>query len=157
MNETATYNQQYYEQHRNTINERRKSKYQEDEDYRQKAIERAKEYYARNRDKIRKRNRKRSMVVFPDGHTERALQISDLGERIGKKPFTIRTWLRKGLIPDSPLRRSRIRYYTPKMITVVANALPDTFRKDWEAVSEKIERGWERLGVYDSDVEVKSL
>jgi DNA-binding transcriptional MerR regulator len=158
MNSTPTnYNSQYYEQNKDEISEKRRSRYHEDEEYRQKAMERAKEYYKRNRDKIRKKNRKKTVVLWPDGHTEAALQIAELGERIDKKPFTIRTWIRKGLIPDSPIRRNRIRYYTPKMITVVANAMPDTFRKDWDAITEKIERGWERVGAYDPDLQVTSI
>ena len=160
MNSTTTpenYNSQYYDLHKDKISDRRKQKYADDEEYREKAISRAKDYYKKNRDKIRKKNRKKTVVLWDDGHTEAALQIADLGERIGKKPFTIRTWIRQGKIPDSPIRRSRIRYHPPKMPTVVVNSLPDTFRNDWESITEKIERGWERVGAYDSGLKVTSI
>jgi len=159
MNDSTStnYNSQYYEQHKEVISEKRRSRYQDDEEYRLNAISRAKDYYKRNRDKIRKKNRKETVILWPDGRTEKALQIADLGAKIDKKPFTIRGWVRKGLIPDSPIRRSRIRYYTPKMIAVVARALPITFRKDWGSITEKIERGWERVGAYDPGLKVTSI
>jgi len=155
--DSPNYNEAYYRTHKDEIAERRRLKYQEDEEYRQRCIERAKERYKKNRKKIRKANRKQSMVVFPSGEMEKALQMADLCDSIGKRPFTVRGWIRNGSIPESPLKRGRLRYYTKDMIRVVKRALPKTFRKDWEAVSDAIEHGWSALGVYDEGVAVKSV
>ena len=79
MNSTTTpenYNSQYYDLHKDKISDRRKQKYADDEEYREKAISRAKDYYKKNRDKIRKKNRKKTVVLWDDGHTEAALQIA---------------------------------------------------------------------------------
>ncbi len=154
----ATYDQRYYDTHKEELADKRKQKYAEDPEHRQACIDRAKKYYEENREEIRKKSRRIPWAVWPGdgGKEEEVYQISALCLALGKKPLTVRLWIREGKIPDTPLRRNRIRYYTQAMISLAAASVPDTFRKDWEAVHSEIERAWEALGVYDEGVLVVS-
>ena len=152
----ANYDQRYYEIHKDDLADKRKKKYEDDPEHRQACIDRAKEYYKLNREEIRKKNRRSPWAVWPDGKEEEAFQISALCDGLGKRPLTVRLWIREGKIPDTPLRRNRIRYYTQAMISLAADSVPDTFRKDWEAIYAEIEKAWEALGVYDEGVLVVS-
>lgn len=161
MNEAATtdrdYFERYYKTHKESISERRKQLYRDNEEYRLQCIERAKARYQEKREEIREKNRKSPHVVWPDGRQEAAFHLSDFAEGIGKRPFTVRKWIRDGVIPDSPIKRSGIRFYTQRMIDVARKALPQTFRKDWEKVRSKIQRGWEKARAFDPGAQVESL
>jgi len=154
--EQTDYNKRYYDTQKDDLRVKRAERYHSDEKYRKKVLKRAKEYYRENRDEIRARSRRSPMVVWPDGKEEEAYQISAFCMAVGKAPLTVRLWIREGKIPDTPLRRNRIRYYTQAMISLAAASIPDTFRKDWEAVHAEIERAWETVGAYDEGVEVVS-
>jgi len=152
----ASYDQRYYETHKDELADKRRRKYEEDEEHRQACIERAKDYYQKNREEIRKKNKRAPYAVWPSGKEEEAFQISALCEALGKRPLTVRLWIREGKIPDTPLRRNRIRYYTEAMISLAAVRIPDSFRKDWESIHAEIERAWDALGVYDEGVLIVS-
>jgi hypothetical protein len=156
---TDTYFHEYYRTHKEQLSEKRKQRYSEDEEYRRKCIERAKARYSEKREEIREKNRRSPFVVWADGRRkpEAALLLSDLAEQIDKAAFTIRWWIREGMIQDTPIRRGGVRIYTQRMIDVVRKALPTTFRKDWDKTRAKIQKGWERVGAFEAGVEVKSL
>lgn len=160
MNQTQTadngYFEKYYRTHKDQISERRKQKYSEDEEYRQRCIERAKARYQDKRDEIRKKSKKVPYVIWLDGRKEEAFQLSEFSVGIGKAPFTVRKWIRDGMIPDSPIKKNGIRYYTHRMIVTVKKALPKSFRKDWVSIQAKIKAGWEACGAYDQDLKVES-
>jgi hypothetical protein len=159
MNSTDTqpsYNERYYGTHKDNIAERRKKKYEEDEGYRKACIDRAKEYYRQNREAIRGRSRRVPTAIWPRGREEEVYQISALCEALNRKPLTVRLWIREGKIPDTPLRRNRIRYYTEGMIEAVVEAIPDSFRKDWKEVHAEVMGGWRKLGIFDKGAKVVS-
>lgn len=154
--ENTNYAQRYYDTHKDELAEKRRLKYEKDGEYRKACLERAKEYYRQNRDEIRAKSRRVPMAVWKVGREEPVYQISALCEALGVKPITVRLWIRENKIPETPLKRNQIRYYTQEMIDVVVDAIPDTFRKDWGEIYSKISKGWRGLGVMVKTVKVIS-
>lgn len=83
------YNDRYYQDRKDSISQRRKERYQNDPEYRERVRARAKEY---------KRNNpvSRATLVIPDAYS---WSFPDAAEEIGVKSATLREWLIKEFFP----------------------------------------------------------
>lgn len=157
-----SYNKGYYEKNREAIAERRRKKYEEDEEFRKKRLEWSRKYrerLQREREKraerkgveyVRRRGGPRKPVeVEIGGEAELAFTIRTLAKRTGRSLATIRSWRDKGLFPETPYRTQRGEsLYTLRMIKALASVLRkhtrvtagSTFRAD-------VEKRWAAMGI----------
>lgn len=126
--EDKEYNQEYYDQHKNTISEHRKSRYWTDPEYRAQVMARSRKRYqveSSSKDKdigytVKMKDR---VEVFT---------IKHVANQIGKCEDTIRTWESKGIIPRPIYKESRgWRLYNSKQIQLLTAAFRMFDEKRW--------------------------
>ena len=105
------------------------SKYNNDEEFRRKAIERSKEYYHKN--KVLKVNRPPKVVnsktkpaiIKTKTGVKFAFRLKYVCERLARKPETFRKWIQEDVIPKTPYRVGISRVYTEEMIEAMFDAM----------------------------------
>lgn len=98
------YNAKYYQENKNKIAKKRKSKYNEDKEYQKKCKDRARKYYQKHKGKYRKqieRPTNEHKKIF-DTHrgTQTFYGITYFAYVIDRTPATINSWTNKGILPD---------------------------------------------------------
>lgn len=155
------YHKDYYREHRDEIAERKKSRYQEDEAYRQERIEAQRAYRERKRKELEKKlkgkqpERKRGgprkpKMVRVNGGEEEAFTFGVLAEKVGRSKVTLNYWSRNGIFPETPFRTERgERLYTMPMIDSLADTLSSYGRMSSGDTSfkDEVEEAWRELGV----------
>lgn len=153
----SEYQRHYYEQHKEELSERRKRKYRDDPEYREKVKCASKRYRALQRegrkktivDKPRVRKPRKPVVVEVNGSSVLAYTVSTLAIKIGRSVNTVNRWISIGVIPRTPLWSDRgDRLYTDAMILVVKMAVQSRgiVGRDPNVYSE-IESGWRDIGI----------
>lgn len=146
--EPSTYGT-WYERNKAALSERRRKKYQTDEDYRQNVISRQREYRSNNPPPSRAGKSNYRLVA---GNKVEVFRIGRVGEIIGRTDQTIRDWEASGLIPK-PSVESAHRYYTKKQVQMLKELadlitlLRSEGRKDLDEVvsvkSSEIHNNWQ--------------
>ena len=158
----SEYYRTYYEDHRTDLSEKRRDRYQNDPEYREKAKEDARRYRQRKkaeREQLRAEGKlpparpkgpRKPIEVEVNGSKALAHTITVAADRIGRSVDTLNHWSKVGLLPATPIRSQRgDRLFTDGMILVVRMAVMkrgEVSVKD-PTFKEEIEDGWRGLGV----------
>jgi len=155
------YYKEYYRRNRDEIAEKKKSRYYDDEGYRQRRIAAQREYRERKRRELesklkgKKPERKKGQprgpeTVIVNGVEEEAFTTGVLAERVGRSKVTIGYWSRNGVFPATPFFNKRgDRLYTRRMIEIVADVLSRYGRMPSGDTSfrDEVEDAWRDVGV----------
>ena len=165
MNEESSrslYYSTYYSERRETLSERRKRRYRDDPEYREKAKANAREYRQKKKAEreqlraagklppARPRGPRKPVDVKVGGKKLPAYTITVAAERVGRSVDTLNHWSKVGLLPATPIRSRRgDRLFTDGMILIVKMAVMkrgEVSVKD-STFKTEIEDGWRDLGV----------
>lgn len=159
----SEYFAQYYEVNRESLSQKRKEKYENDPEYR----ERAKQAAKRRRKRLKKeREELRAKGLLPSSDRRTgprepvevligdsrmlAYTITVAAQKVGRSPDTLNYWAKKGLLPQTPVRSPRgERLYTDGMILIIKSAVMkrgEVSAKDGMFRQEILE-GWRQLGL----------
>ena len=130
--EGSSYFSKYYAENKKEISEKKKRRYQEDPEYREKIKARArarKKMLAEERKKQKQHEVDREnpiwfRIEFGDSEIPvRMYTIGQLAKRLGRKTQTIRVWERKGIMPEATYRSSaKDRLYTELQVRLIVEA-----------------------------------
>lgn len=148
---------QYYEEHRDDINSKRKQRYHEDGEYRDRVLKASRNYRDRNRVSPRVRMPRFQTPLIRtagDGGELILFSVGAFASHLSRSVQSINHWEGKpekpGVLPKTPYRDDRgFRYYTPAMMAVVKEVVGGKrrlFPVD-AATRDGIERAWRELGV----------
>jgi DNA-binding transcriptional MerR regulator len=131
---SSTYFAEYYAENKEIISARRRQRYAEDPEYRErcKAQSReAKKRLAERRRKERAKNKDKDSgkptwyKILYDGREipVKMFSTGQLAKKLGRKAQTMRIWERKGIIPESMYRTaSQDRLYTAFQVRLIVTA-----------------------------------
>lgn len=152
--ERKEYQRQYYLRNREKISQRKKNKYQNDFESRERAKEASKMYRVRKKaeeDKMRaegkipivkKKSSNNPIHINIGGKICIGYPIEVLADEIDRSIYTIKNWIKTGVIPDTPIKiNGKTRLYTDGMILSIKIALK--LDKD---IYNKIVNEWLKLG-----------
>ena len=156
----SDYQSEYYEKNKDKLADKAASRYKDDPEYRQRAIEVSRKHRAKKkkeRDKIRaagelpKRKPTTSKPVYVDIGGEQVLvhRIAVLAKRIGRSVDALNKWISNGSVPQTPFRTRRgDRLYTDGMILVVKFAVQAKgIVGHNKEVYDEIVNGWAELEI----------
>tara|TARA_B100001094_G_scaffold298274_1_gene322019 strand:+ start:781 stop:1248 length:468 start_codon:yes stop_codon:yes gene_type:complete len=152
----AKYYDEWYEKNKEKRNLERREKYARDVVYRQACKDHAKSYRERKPSGDIKTTRARKPVLVEEGGSlRRCWTLAHLANKVERSPATLRSWIRKGLLPETPLRtstkdvRCKARLYTDGQIQVIKTALQKRGRLKTGDMSfrKEVEEGWSALGI----------
>lgn len=164
---------EWYAEHKKEISDKRKKRYQEDPDYKQKVLdqnrkyreEKAKETASIPKPRVRiPRHRKPVTMTIAIGGsmvTKQLVHIGTFSRAIGRSVPTIHQWERMRVIPRTPFvlvgANKQERLYSAEMIKVVRDVLEK--RNGQVSVADSsfykdIYDGWKAIGV-DADAQVE--
>jgi len=145
------YFQEWYDDNRDELNQRRRERYAKDPEYRQKVQQWNREARARRRKESEKEDRKakravkigtigawKTVEIEVDGVKVRMFTIGALARATGKGISTIRVWERNGTLPETPYRSKKgDRLYTLEMVEAIQRALRQAGKLDIGVLKEK--------------------
>jgi len=147
------YFQGYYKENKEEILQKRKERYQNDPDYREKVLQSSRDYRRNQRKDPRVKTRRFQKPiegVSADGTGVRLHSVGALAILLQRSVQAINHWQKKGLLPDTPYRDSReFRFYTPAMMQAIqeeVGAKRRLFPVD-PAMKTKIRAKWAASGV----------
>ena len=145
------YFQEWYDDNRDDLNERRRARYAADPEYRKKVQKWNQDARARRRKEAAREDREakravkiktagawKTVEVEVDGVMVRMFTIGALARAIGKGISTIRVWERNGTLPETPYRSKKgDRLYTLEMVESIQKALRQAGKLDIGVLKEK--------------------
>lgn len=156
----------WYERNREALSEKRKQRYHQNKEYRDKVLEQNKNYRAKKakekplqpKAKVRtpKHRKPVQMEIVLKGkvHQLALVHVGAFARAIGRSVPTIHQWERVGVLPKTPFllrgKNKQERLYSADMIGVVRAALSTrgaTVSSSDQAFYQEIKDGWEALGV----------
>jgi len=157
------YYEGYYEEKKDDIAAKRKEKYENDSDYRQKVIDRSRKYreeqrQSRPRARIPK-HAKSKRYETGDGGTIDLFSVGSFALGVGRSVQCINHWEREGILPRTPYRQKQgseenprwFRYYTREMAAAVRKVVGEKGRLDPPIIPDKIRKKivalWKKQGV----------
>ena len=144
MADRKEYNSKYYKKNKDTLLEKKRSRYHSDPEYRQRQIEAAREYRKNLRE-----SRPPPVVEYGESRAF-AHSVGALAKRINRSVSTINHWQRHGTLPQTPFyTEGGHRMYTDDMITVVNQVLsmfPKPSAGD-KAFHDAVLNGWRNMGI----------
>lgn len=150
------YFSKYYEENKGEINDKRKRRYEEDPDYKDRVLQSSRDYRKRKREesgepKMKLPRYARPMTVGTgDGGEIDLFSIGAFAKLLGRNVQTINHWERALVLPPTPYRDDRgFRFYTIEMMRSVKNAVSHKrrlFPVD-EGIRKTIESDWKDQGV----------
>lgn len=151
----SEYYKRYYEDKKGDINARRKQRYDEDPDYRDRVLAASQKYREAQRvDNPRPRIKipkyaQPLVKTTPDGGEVRLFSVGACARALKRSVQSISHWESKGVLPSTPYRDGRgHRYYTYEMITAIRDVIGDRSRVlERYGFLETIQERWEELGV----------
>jgi len=159
-NDRSDYQYEYYQKNKGKLAEERQGRYQEDPEYRQRAIEASRKHRAKKKKerdilraegKIPKRKPTESKPVYAevDGKKIIVHRIAVLAKRIGRSVDVLNKWINCGSVPQTPFRTRRgDRLYTDGMILVVKFSVQAKGIVGHNTdVYDEIVEGWAELGI----------
>lgn len=127
--------ERWYQQNKEALNARRRQRYSENSEYRQRAIA--------NSQRFRERKRAEILAEIGDRHS-----LAEAAEQINRSPQTIRFWHNAGYLPSPDLVNGK-KFYSPSqvgLLSELAQALVKKGRsKTWhEHRDQVINSIWKR-------------
>lgn len=117
------YFEQYYDENRDSINEKRRKKYQEDPEYRDRVLKASRDYRERQRREPRVRMprfQKPITYTAGDGSEVQLFSVGAFAAFLARSVQAINHWEKSGILPRTPYRNSRgFRCYTRSMMEIV--------------------------------------
>ena len=153
----------YYEVNKEKLAEKRRNRYQNDPEYRERIKEAARERRRRareEREQLKVEGRlpppkykggigNPATVLLGDKMVP-AYSITILADRVGKPLYVVQYWARRGLLPQTPFRsNSGSRLYTQQMINAVKRAVNrrDKISTKDDSFRLEIKAAWRSLGI----------
>lgn len=149
----SEYYKKYYKENRDDINAKRKARYHEDDEYRERVLSASQRYREANRmdsPRIKIPRYAQPLVKLkPSGERVKLFSVGAFARALKRSVQSISHWEAKGILPPTPYRDSRgHRYYTYGMIAVVREVIGDRSRVlQSYGFLDKIQARWEELGV----------
>lgn len=157
------YYEGYYEDKKDEIADKRKKKYETDPDYRQKVIDRSRQYreqqrQSRPRARIPKHAKSKKHKTG-DGGTIDLYSVGSFALGVGRSVQCINHWEREGILPRTPYRQKQgsadnprwFRFFTREMAAAVRVVVGDKGRLDPPIIPEEIQAKiaalWKEQGV----------
>lgn len=145
------YFQEWYDDNRDDLNERRRERYATDSVYRRKVQRWNQDARVRRREEAAREGREakqavkikttgawKTVEVEVDGVMVRMFTIGALARAIGKGISTIRVWERNGTLQETPYRSKKgDRLYTLEMVELIQTALSKAGKLDVGVLKEK--------------------
>jgi len=155
------YFKNWYEKNKGDVAKRRKERYDNDPEYRDKVLRRSANYRERQRDVVTARvprNQQLRTLTLDNGEEVTLYPIGDFAAFVGRSVQTLNHWISSGIIPNTPYvyGERKFRFYTREMMEVVKRAVGDKrrlFPVD-ESMIKEIKDAWDNLGVSDVNVDV---
>jgi len=127
LNSERKYQRDYYEKNKEEILRKRREKYQGDAEYRAKVMERARKYRKKQCPLTEIRGRKKGplppvRVNAKSGKLVQAYSTGYVADKLGITMQTLRKWVRKGKIPETPYWISTGRVWTQRMVNAMIKA-----------------------------------
>ncbi len=117
------YFEAYYDENRDDINEKRRQKYANDPEYRDRVLKASRDYRKRQRREPRVRMprfQKPSTHQTGDGGEVQLFSVGAFAAYLNRSVQAINHWERSGILPKTPYRNSRgFRCYTRDMMEIV--------------------------------------
>jgi hypothetical protein len=158
--ERKEYQREYYRMNKKKISKRKKDRYQNDLEAREKAKEAAKLYRAKKKaeeDRLRAEGKlpiskpKKNygpVYININGNIYIGHSIKYLADNIGRGVSSIKGWIKDGTIPDTPIRGNRgQKLYTDGMILSIKIALQYLHIKSSSYIYNKIVDEWKNIGI----------
>lgn len=107
--------QKWYKNNKQQLNEKRRAKYAKDQHYRNKQLAMA---------RVRRQRLRAEKATQWEG-----LTTPQVAKLIGRQAQTIRSWEKRGLIPQAELTEHKVRMYKPHHVTLLRHMaeLMDTY------------------------------
>lgn len=147
------YYEKWYEKNREDVAERRKDRYENDPEYREKVLERSAQYRERQREvtQVRVPRHQKPRMFDMDGGEVALYSIGAFASYINRSVQSINHWESNGLLPRTPYRVGKrgFRYYSAEMMEVVRRIVGNKrrlFPVDNE-MGDAIREAWASLGV----------
>lgn len=147
------YFQGYYEENKDEILRKRKERYWNDPEYRDKVLQSSRDHRRNQRRDPRVKTRRFQKPITGESADGTEVQLHSVGALailLQRSVQAINHWQKKGLLPDTPYRDSRgFRFYTAAMMQAIQDevgAKRRLFPVDPEML-EKIRAKWVDLGV----------
>lgn len=154
--DTSSYFQKWYEINRDDLNSRRRERYKNDPEYRER-VQRGNRVTREKRkreitEEVREEREAvkmlstgswRTVEVEVDGVRTRLFTVGAMAKALGKSISTLRVWEQNGFIPKTPYRSSRgDRLYTLEMVESTQAALQEAGRLEIPGMRKKAPRSF---------------
>ena len=114
---TMTTFERWYRRNAAEFNAKRRARYRQDKEYRQRIVERQAEDRARE---SRLTKEKKPLVkVDKNGNKQEVFRIGEVAQMLGRSPQTIRGWEAEGFLPSKTILSTH-RYYTKAQISLMS-------------------------------------
>jgi hypothetical protein len=160
MSGDHSYYQKWYEENKEERNRRRREKYAEDAEYRERVMEHSREYRERQRKRSKvklPRFQKPKDVELPDGSIIQLFSVGAFAQLVQRSVQSITHWEKREIIPPTPYRDSRgFRYFTRPMMAAVIREIGGKrrlFPVD-DGMYDRIEEAWKALGIPVNEVDL---
>lgn len=147
----------YWSDNRDVILQKRRDKYNNDPEYKQKMKDIRRDNYEKNKVlKVKKPSSEFVVSSVPpvimEVHGKKIMMfdVEYFAKRIGRSVATVRYWERRGILPKTPFRKGRKCLYSDSMIASVYEALSDQGfpgNVDLEEFSDYVAASWQSLEV----------
>jgi len=158
----SDYYRSYYEENKDRLSDKRRDRYQNDPEYRERAKEAARVYRAKKkmeRDKliaegkiepVNRSGPRKPVEVQINGRPSLAYTITTVAQEVGRSVDALNNWAKSGIFPVTPLRSGGgDRLYTTAMILVLKDAIQKrgTISAKDESFRDEVLEGWRELGL----------
>ncbi len=147
------YYQKYYEDNKDDINDKRRKRYESDDDYRKRVLKHSQTYRDKKRGRPKVRMPRINQVKTcqaGDGGEVQLFSVGAFATFVQRSVQSISHWEKQGLLPPTPFRDTRgHRLYTRSMIEAVRDEVGGKrrlFPADPE-MSDRIMAAWVESGV----------
>tara|TARA_Y100000310_G_scaffold23414_2_gene22427 strand:+ start:5759 stop:6262 length:504 start_codon:yes stop_codon:yes gene_type:complete len=152
----SEYQRRYYQDHRDDIVKQRRSRYNDDLEYRERCKAASRKSRARKREERAGEepaaNRRPVVVEMLDGSEIDAVTVGYVASTIGRSRCTVHAWLRTGVIPEPPFETERGEaLFTHDMIEAIEEAIEANegfhIRNKNKEFHDAVLDRWDALGV----------
>jgi len=150
------YYSDWYSANKEALSERRKKRYREDAEYRERTLAASRVYRQRRKEgglsapRATRSRRKSVLATDGDGNPMSLHHVGVLAAAVGRTTQCVSKWEKSGIIPATPFRRGahRVRLYTGDMIRSVIGAVGDGRRlQNGAQIYAQILAEWQNQGV----------
>jgi len=130
--EGPSYNARYYSENREALLEKKRTRYQEDPEYRERILTAARERKRilseeRKKEKALNKGKEKplwfSLEIGGEEIPVKMFTSGQLSKRLGRKSQTVRVWEKRGLIPEAIYRSAaKDRLYTEFQVNLILQA-----------------------------------